>query len=289
MNFCFSLLLILSCFNLQAQEKIAEKPQEKPKNLPLWEIGASVLTFRAPHYRGSTQHKDYMWPVPYFIIRGKRVQGENSFVRGNFYLSDKMSVDLSMNAGLNVISAQNHRREGMSNIWPSFEVGPMVRFFLWHDENKMNLLNLEIPLRASFATDFKNIEHIGFYNISYLNLASRPQDWNLHCSTELSAGPMMASKKWHNYYYGVSDQFVTPDRARYEAKGGYSGFQIGATVTKRIGDMLILPFFRYDILNEAVFDDSPLYQKNHYAMFGLGFVYFFSKSKETQGNQFQVR
>lgn len=277
MKFFFILLLFIASFNLQAQ------------NLPLWEVGASVLTFRAPHYRGSTQHKDYMWPVPYFIVRGKRVQGENSFIRGNFFLSEKMSVDLSMNAGLNVVSSQNDKRQGMSNIFPSFEVGPMVRFFLWHDLGKKNMLNFEVPLRAAFATNFKTVQHIGFYNISYLNFSSRPQVWNYHCATEFSAGPMMASKKWHNYYYGVTEQFATSERPFYEARGGYSGFQLGATVTKRIGDMLFLPFVRYDILNNSVFHDSPLYQKNHYAMFGLGFVYFFSKSKETQGNAFQVR
>lgn len=284
------LLLILTSFNLQAQNPTPKATNTTdPRNLPLWEIGASVLTFRAPHYRSSPQHKDYIWPVPYFIIRGKRVQGENSFIRGNFYLSDRLSIDLSMNAGLNVISAENHRRQGMSNIFPSFEVGPMVRFFLWRDQGSKNLLNFEIPVRAAYATDFKDIQHIGFYNISYFSFASRPQTWNFNCSTELSAGPMMASKKWHDYYYGVSQQFEHRDRAAYQAKGGYSGFQLGATVTKRIGDMLFLPFLRYDILNEAVFDDSPLYQKNHYAMFGLGFVWFFSKSSKTQGNEFQVR
>jgi outer membrane protein len=258
-------------------------------DLPLWEAGAGMLNFRAPHYRGSKQHKDYYWPLPYAIIRGEKVQADNSFMRGNFYLSKKLSIDLSLNAGLNVNSKDNRIRQGMPNIDNSFEIGPMVRFFLWKSENEDNIFNLEMPLRSVFTTNFKSINHIGFFNIPYFNYISAPQPWNLFWAIEASIGPMFASKKYHNYYYKISENYALPERPFYESKSGYSGLQGSIMATKRYKNWLFFPFIRYDYLKGAAFEDSPLIETQHYRLYGFGIVYFFGHSKERQGNIYQVR
>lgn len=257
--------------------------------LPLWEIGMSTLLFKAPFYRGSKQNKEYLWPVPYFIMRGKKVQAENSFLRGNFYSNEHLSLDLSINAGLSARSAGSNRRQGMPNLYNTFEVGPLIRLFLYKDQAKKNILTLESPLRAVFASNIKHTDHIGFFNITYLNFLSRPQEWNYFWSTDFSIGVMHSSAKLNDHFYGVSENYINGQRPYYKAKGGYSGIQLGTVLTKRIDHWLFLPFFRHDLLSRSSFIDSPLIEKNSYTMFGLGIVYFFHRSKEVQDNIIQVR
>jgi outer membrane scaffolding protein for murein synthesis (MipA/OmpV family) len=270
-------ILILFSFKVFAQD------------LSLWEGGLGLLNFEAPHYRGSKQKKDYVWPLPYFIIRGDKIQAESSFIRGNFYRTDKYSFDLSTNAGLNVNSKDNQKRQNMPNINNSFELGVLFRYFLWKDENKENMLNFEMPIRSVFVTNFKSIDHIGYFSIPYLNFLSRPQHWNGFWSMEFSVGPMYGSKKLHNYYYSIAPDFSNPDRPAYESKPGYSGTQIALVMSKRIKKLLIFPWIRYDNLKGAAFIDSPLIETNHYVMGGIGLVYFFAQSGSLQRNDFQVK
>lgn len=258
-------------------------------DLPLWEAGAGMLNFRAPHYRGSKQSKDYYWPLPYAIVRAKNIQADNSFLRGNFYYSKDFSIDLSLNAGLNVNSKDNDLRQGMPNIGNSFEIGPMVRWFIWKSADEDNLFNLEMPLRSVFATNFKSIDHIGFFSIPYLNFISAPQSWNQFWAIETSIGPMFGTKKYHNYYYKISENYALPERPYYESKTGYSGLQGSVMATKRYKNWLFFPFIRYDYLKGTAFEDSPLVQTRHYQLYGFGIIYFFAHSKEKQGNIYQVR
>jgi hypothetical protein len=202
---------------------------------------------------------------------------------------DKYSFDLSTNAGLNVNSKDNQKRQNMPNINNSFELGVLFRYFLWKDENKENMLNFEMPIRSVFVTNFKSIDHIGYFSIPYLNFLSRPQHWNGFWSMEFSVGPMYGSKKLHNYHYSIAPDFSNPDRPAYESKPGYSGTQIALVMSKRIKKLLIFPWIRYDNLKGAAFIDSPLIETNHYVMGGIGLVYFFAQSGSLQRNDFQVK
>ncbi len=277
MKIFFGLILIFLSLKAFAQD------------LSLWEGGLGLLNFEAPHYRGSKQKKDYIWPLPYFIIRGDKIQAESSVVRGNFYRTERYSLDLSSNAGLNVNSKDNRKRQNMPNIDNSFELGVLFRYFLWKDNNKENMLNFEMPLRSVFVTNFKSIDHIGYFSIPYLNFLSRPQPWNGFWSMEFSIGPMYGSKKLHNYYYSIAPDFSNPERPVYDAKSGYSGTQIALVMSKRIKKLLIFPWIRYDNLKGAAFIDSPLIETNHYVMGGIGLVYFFAQSNSLQRNDFQVK
>ncbi|MFZ4714446.1 MAG: MipA/OmpV family protein [Bacteriovoracaceae bacterium] len=259
------------------------------QDLSLWEAGLGLLAFQAPHYRGSKQTRDYLWPLPYFIIRGEKIQAESSFIRSNFYRSENFSFDLSTNAGLNVNSKDNLKRQNMPNIHNSFEVGVLFRYFLWKDLAKENMLNFEMPVRSVQVTDFKSVDHVGFFSIPYLNFLSRPQPWNTFWSLEFSIGPMYGSRKLHNYYYEIAPDFSNVERPAYQASAGYSGTQISLVMSKRVGKLLVFPWIRYDNLKGAAFIKSPLIDTDHYVMGGLGFVYFFAQSDSLQRNDFQVK
>lgn len=256
---------------------------EEKKVLPLWEGGIGLLPFRADHYRGSPQSKWYLFPYPAYAVRGKNVEAENGYIRGHIArLSPKLVLDLSFNVGLNVNSASDNLRKGMRNLDPTFEIGPILRYYWWKSKDEKHFLNIEWPFRAVYSTNLTYIDHVGYYSIPYLNLLSKATDSTWGWGSEFSIGPQYGSTGYHNRFYAVDSQDVTNKREYYHSRRGYSGTQLVAAFNKRIGDFLIIPFFRYDYLDGAVYRDSPLYKNAHYTFFGLSVVWFFSHSTKTQ-------
>lgn len=256
---------------------------ENRKELPLWELGIGMLPFRADHYRGSPQNKWYFFPFPAYVVRGKNIEAENGYIRKHIArISHNLVLDLSFNIGLNVNSDENDLRVGMRNLDPTFELGPILRYYWWKSKDEKHFLNFELPFRAVYASDITYIDHVGYYSIPYLNLLSKGTDSTWGWGSEISIGPQFGSSGFHNRFYAVDTYDVTPERGYYHASSGYSGTQLVATFNKRIGDFAIIPFLRYDYLDGAVYNASPLYKSAHYTFFGIGIVWYISHSKEVQ-------
>lgn len=254
--------------------------QAKP--LPLWEVGAGVLPFRLNHYRGSPQSKTFLFPLVAYTYRGKNVEAESGYVRGHLLKFDNFTVDLSFSLGLNVNSAQDDLRRGMKNLDPTFELGPMIRYYLWKSKDAKHFVNLEMPYRAVYTTNLQYIDHVGYYSIPYINYLARGTDATFGWTSEVSLGVQYGSRSYHNHFYAVDTQDVTPRRALYHSTGGYSGTQLAVVLSKRINNFLIVPFFRYDYLDGAVYRDSPLYKSPHYTFYGLSLIWYFSHSERYQ-------
>jgi len=252
------------------------------KELPLWEVGFGVLPLRTDHYRGSPQHKWYLFPLPSYVYRGKNVEAENGYVRGHIYKLGNFTFDLSLSIGLNVNSDANHLRKGMDNLDPTFELGPIVRYPLWKAQDGNSLINLEMPYRAVYTTNLQYIDHIGYYSIPYLNYLTRASEKTFGWSSEISLGPQYGSQSFHQHFYGVTTKFVTSERSYYHAKRGYSGTQLALVLSKRVNNILILPFIRYDYLDGVAYQDSPLFKSRHFTLFGIGLIWYFGHSQEKQ-------
>ena len=255
---------------------------EEKKALPLWEVGAGVLPFRADNYRGSPQHKWFALPLPAITIRGKDVEAENGFIRGHIVRFGDFTLDLSFSLGLNVSSGGDKLRRGMDDLSPTFEIGPMLRYYMWKSKSGNQFLNLEVPFRSVYATDLTYIDHVGYYSIPYINFLTKPAPETFGFSTETSIGIQYGSSGFHNRFYAVDSKFVTPEREKFNSVSGYSGTQFSISLAKRIGDVLFVPFFRYDYLDGAVYKDSPLYKNAHYTFFGAAVIWFFAGSDERQ-------
>lgn len=255
---------------------------EATKPLPLWEAGVGILPLSSSHYRGSPQHKWTAIPFPAVTIRGKKVEAENGFIRGHIYRWGDLTLDLSFSLGLNVSSAGDRLRKNMDDLDPTFEIGPMLRYYLWKSQSGNHFLNLEFPYRAVYATDLSYIDHVGYYSIPYINFLSRPTDETFGFSSEMSVGLQYGSTGFHNRFYAVNAPDVTAGREFYHSRGGYSGAQFSWALSKRSGNFLFIPFIRFDYLDGAVYRKSPLYSDAHYTMVGMGMVWFFAGSSEYQ-------
>ncbi len=255
---------------------------EEQKQLPLWEAGVGFLPFRANHYRGSPESETYFLPIPAYSVRSKNVEAENGYIRSHIVrFSEDLVLDLSFSLGLNV-SKHDELRQGMDTLDPTFEVGPILRYYLWKSKNETHFLNIEMPYRAVYATNLTYIDHVGYYSIPYINLLSKGTESTWGWSSEFSVGPQFGSRGFHNRFYAVDSHDVTAEREYYHAESGYSGTQFVANFSKRLQDFLIIPFFRWDYLDGAVYNKSPLYKDPNYLFYGVAVVWFFSHSKEKQ-------
>ena len=272
-----SALLLIFLILFSSQTFAAEQ------ELPLWELGAGLLPFRTNHYRGSPQSKTFYFPFPAYTVRSKNVEAENGYIRSHIArLRDDLVLDLSFNLGLNVNSKNDELRHGMRSLDPTFEVGPILRYYMWKSQNETHFLNIEMPYRAVYATNLTYIDHVGYYSIPYLNLLSKgtPNTWGW--TSEFSIGPQYGSSGFHNRFYAVDSQDANSSRERYHSGKGYSGTQFSATFSKRMKDVLLIPFFRWDYLDGAVYNKSPLYKDPNYFFYGVAVVWFFTHSKEKQ-------
>src|ERR1043165_1683396 len=98
---------------------------------PKWELGLGATALTMPDYRGSDERRGYLFPVPYFVYRGESVRVDRQGLRGIFFESDRVELDFSLSGTPPVDSSRNQARQGMPDLDPTLEIGPLVKATLW--------------------------------------------------------------------------------------------------------------------------------------------------------------
>ncbi len=244
---------------------------------PLWELGAGISALSLPDYRGSDQTSLYAIPFPYLVYRGEFLKADRHGIRGTFFGSDRIELNLSLGASLPVNSDDNRARQGMPDLQPTVELGPSLDLNLWRTPDRRTRLDLRLPVRTA-VTVKGGMDDIGWVFSPRLNLDITDvvglDGWNLG----LLAGPMYGSERNHDYFYSVAPQYATADRPAFDAKGGYAGSQFLMSVSKRYPKYWLGAFARWDSLKGAVFADSPLVKREHYFAAGVGIAWILGES-----------
>lgn len=244
---------------------------------PLWEAGLGVGVVAFPDYRGSDQEQVYPVPVPYFIYRGDFFKADRNGVRGEFFKREWVELNLSLNATVPVDSNHDHARAGMPNLRTTIELGPSLDFHLWRSKDSHLKLDAEVPLRMP-VTIQSPPQYLGWDFAPRLDL--NLQDfagfggWNFG----IGAGPLLLARKYNEYFYSVAPQYATATRPVYDAKGGYSGAQFVSALTKRFPNYWVGAFIRYDSLQGASFEDSPLVKQRYGFSGGIGIAWIIRES-----------
>jgi outer membrane protein len=250
------------------------------EDLPLWEfgMGGGVLTF--PDYRGSDESRLYPVPAPYFVYRGKFLKADRDGMRGSIFNNEVAELDISLNATIPVDSDENSARRGMQDLKPTLEIGPSLNVHLWESSDERIKLDLVLPLRAPLTVE-SSPRLIGWVFMPRIGVrVDDPagfEGWRFG----VGAGPGYADQKFHDYYYSVAPRFATPTRPAHEADGGYSGAHVLASLAKKYPKFWIGGFIRYDVLDGAAFEDSPLMRTNRYFAGGIAFAWMLKESKRT--------
>jgi len=244
---------------------------------PLWELGAGISALFLPDYRGSDQSSLYAIPFPYLVYRGTFLKADRHGIRGTFFGSDRIELNLSLGASLPVNSDENRARQGMPDLQPTVELGPSLDLNLWRTPDRRTRLDLRLPVRTA-VTVKEGMDDIGWVFSPRLNLditdVAGLTGWNVG----VLAGPMYGSERNHDYFYSVAPQYATADRPAFDAKGGYAGSQFLMSVSKRYPKYWLGAFARWDSLKGAVFADSPLVEREGYFAAGVGIAWILGES-----------
>jgi len=253
-------------------------PSAYANQVPLWEVGAGVAVIDFPHYRGSNERESYLLPIPYVVYHGDFLKIDRQRVRGQLFQSDKIELDVSLNGSVPV--RNNGARQGMPNLDPTFEIGPSFNILLHRAVSEIAEVELRLPVRAVIGSDFSYLRSVGWIFQPLLNLdvkdAFDQAGWNLGTAI----GPIFTNRRYNQYFYGVETQYSRADRPAYNAKGGYAGTQFVIAMTKRFPTFWVSGFMKLDMLQGAVFEDSPLVKTRRYATVGFAIAWIFSESSE---------
>ncbi len=254
----FASLILFASANLNAE------------NLPLWELGAATGYASLPYYRGSASTRDAIVPIPISIYRGKEITAIKKKVDQRLRLTPSFAIGMIVPAG-----GRTGVRRNMPRLDATLEFGPKLAVGLWRAAGQRLMLNL--PLRAVSSVAPNMIDMQGWVLAPYLHYmvgGTGRNSWKLN----VALGPQFGSKGFHQYYYGVSNQYGLAGRAAYVAEAGYGGSRLTVYAQKSIDRLWLSAFARYDDLEGARFIDSPLIEESHSLFAGFVVGWVFAKS-----------
>jgi outer membrane scaffolding protein for murein synthesis (MipA/OmpV family) len=250
---------------------LAWPQQAAAATVPQWELGAGVAGLLMPDYRGSDEVRLYLLPVPYIIYRLDWIKADRTGIRSTLLNREEAELNLSLSATPPVRSKNNRAREGMSDLKPMVELGPALDIHLWRSDSRRFKIDVRTPVRAAFTVE-SHPRNAGVSLSPTLNfdadgIGGRP--WQLG----MLAGPLFATRRQHQYFYGVSESDARPDRPAFDAHGGYAGLQFLVALSRRFEKAWFGAYARFDALRGAVFEDSPLVRRNYYVSSGFAIAW----------------
>lgn len=245
---------------------------------PLWELAVGGGVISLPYYRGAESNRVLPVPLVYPIYRGDVLKVDEEGVRGLFFQSERVKLDLSADGTVPGSDDDVEGREGMPALDPTFQIGPSMTVDLWRGEPHAQDLILTLPLRSVFAVD-STPNFIGLAASPKLTYYRNARFAGRYWRVGMTGGVELGSNKLHDYFYSVDPVFETPDRPTFDAEGGYAGTRFTLSAQSRRGNNWIGAFVRYDNVSGAIFDDSPLVRRSGNFSAGIVVGWFIARSK----------
>ncbi|MCY4032767.1 MAG: MipA/OmpV family protein [Hyphomicrobiales bacterium] len=238
---------------------------------PLWEAGVGGGAIYEPDYPGSDEHKANGGAAPYIIYRGDIFRlGDGSIVKGVVMETERFEFDISFDASFDADSEDNDARMGMPDLDFLGEVGPQLTINL--GEYHKGQLELELPVRAVFSTDFNDLDHRGYVFNPEISYGRDDLFENFNIFLELGAS--FATEELQDYFYQVEEQHATSSRMVYDAEAGYMGSELSVAFSYGITDRLrLFTGVQVSYYGGAANEDSPLLLDEITSTVGAGLVW----------------
>lgn len=260
--------------------------------LPLWELGLGIGGLHQSCYTGTRQTCSYTFPLILPVYRGDFFKSDDKGMRAQLFKDNRYKLDVSADFNFAVSSDDIELREGMPDIGNLLQVGPSIE--VTTSQTEYSKWYLDFPLRAVIEINDNKFNYAG-YNFSAglvfeHTFSSVP--WRL--SALISA--QLGDENYNDIYYSVAPAFATPTRPHYDTASGYAGSRLQLAITSKTKSIkakttgkknskkknsLWVFFLRYDNINGAVYDDSPLVEKNENITVGLLYSHYIARSKTT--------
>lgn len=227
--------------------------------LPLWELGLGLTALTWPAYPGTDKRRYFAIPFPYLVYRGDVLRADGDRIRGLFFGTDRVELDISGAGTPSVRSRDVPAREGMPDLDISFELGPSLQFHAVQAER--HRLTAALNLRALVSTDIPRMRYRGLMLNPLL-------EWEYRWRPGVQVGSMLhvrlADSGYHDFFYGVDAEHVTDDRPAYAGQRGYNGTSLALFTDLQPGRGWRLRVVAdYRSLHGTAFRDSPLVNRRH--------------------------
>jgi len=251
-------------------------------NLPLFEIGAGVITVNYPDYPGSNRSRNLTLPIPTAVYRGNIVRAdEDGGFRTRFLYSPRFEFNLSVGGSLPANSKDNPERAGMPNLDTVGELGPgLIIHLLEKSRTRPNRFGLNIPIRAAISTDFKSLDQRGYvFNPLLYYIHDRLFFDRITLFTSIDY--RIADRTYHDMYYQVAPQFATATRPSYTARSGEVGVQYNLGFSYLYNnDWTIFAGMSYSDYSNNANKSSPLFRQDYSMTYAVGIVWWFYQSEQ---------
>ena len=241
-----------------------------------WQLGAGVAAFSLDLYPGSSEKKTYVLPIPYFTLVTESLEIGRG-IRGFLFKSDDVVLDVSADFGIHVDSEASRVRVGMPDLDSVLQVGPSLEFLLTDLRRDKLDVRFELPLRAAVSSDIKHTSNEGWLMEPRFSIEKR-RLYKSGLAMKFTAGLKYATREYHAYYYDVAPSFSTATRPAYASEKGFGGSFAKLRASWREGNWIWWTLLRYQNLNGAVFEDSPLVEEKDYYLVGVGFAWIFAQN-----------
>lgn len=270
------LLVVLFIQVIQAQEDTRVKRS-------LYEVGAGGFYSQLPDYPGSENFRARWLVIPFFRYRGKNFRSDDEGTRAIFNQSKSLKIEFSFGGNFPATSSGNKTREGMDDLDFLFEVGPRIAYEFYKDET--GRIRVQLPLRGAFATNL-NFMELDFFvkrqgtitgpEFQFERILSPHWEFNYWLSLNY------LDEGYSDYFYEVKERDERTNRPRYNAKGGFLGYDHSAGFLLRTENLRLFLGVRYSDYREAEMRDSPLFKNAENTVAFMGMTYIFKKSKELE-------
>ena len=247
----------------------------------LWEVGPGVGLLSLPDYRGSDQRHFYALPFPYFVYRGERLSVDRQGMRAKLFDSDRFHLDASFTGNFSLRSADNRARAGMPTLYPLLEAGPELVYTIVDARNDRGThVDFRLATRAAFSLGGNQIAQRGWTASPYFRISNQ-NVFGSGFDLTGTLGLLYGNAKYHDYLYSVSSEYANGSRDAFRAPGGYAGVMSQIASGRRYGNFWIGGYLRFDNLNGASFEASPLVRTRQYTAAGLAFSWVMGASSQT--------
>jgi outer membrane protein len=203
------------------------------------------------------------------IYRGPVLRIDETGVRGR--LLDTADWEFALTATAAFDAKNDASREGMPRLDYLAGLGPQWIYKGLQSHGSGPTLHLK--LRALVSSDLKRVDARG-YTIDPELRWRLPRIAATPAALTLSLQPTWASRKLQQYFYQVDASQATATRPAYDARAGYLGTEVGATLSQR--STRTLSWFvtaRFMSLGGAANAASPLLRDRGNVSVGAGLVW----------------
>ncbi len=263
-------------------QQIMQKHNDNQVTDPIFEFGVFAASAYVPYYKGSSENRSFLLPLPYIVYRGETIALDEDSITGHFFSSEKFEIDASLYAEVNKSDAARSGMEELDTVMTA--VGPALNYYFTRKARSGYDLYLSLPIRAAISGDWDDELHIDYRGVqSKLILYYENSDLLPNKKLELVAGGAVGvmDSELASYYYSVAPKDATAVRTQYDAEGGYAGVSMSLDLTYHMYDRFsIRAYTNVDYLGGAAFEDSPLLTETTHLSAGMALIFSIWQSKE---------